>query len=202
MATLCFCKHQTSTFGDQWKRNLTSTSVPVLPERPWSWRERGRLAEGTRPCRICGSIICGHLQSHRGRWWCSTLQLEGRVEERHSLGETVTTTQRFILHPGEQSHWGTMFFPLHPGLFVQRKSSMRGDGDTQVGPHTFVVLNCWMRSNVEPRQDGPGFETRGLRTAREHSVVVPHSSQWDVYGNGDCALSSPGEIICSSALQR
>ncbi|KAG7216303.1 hypothetical protein INR49_021707 [Caranx melampygus] len=42
-----------------------------------------------------------------------------------------------------------------------------------------------MWAKKKPRvalQDYPGFENRGLRTGKEHSVVVPHSSQWDVYG--------------------
>lgn len=48
----------------------------------------------------------------------------------------------------------------------------------------------------------PGFENRGLLAGREQSVVVPCGWQWGDYSNGDCALSSPGEIICGSASQQ
>lgn len=181
--------------------------LSALPERPLSWRERGRLSEEKKPYRICGSIICVHQQSRRGHWWGSTLQLEGgEVKRTGILGETVTPTLRLILHPWEQSHWDTMFFPLHPGLFVQRKSHLCWEmgrcGSVQVCPHNFVVLKLLNVFLCEAQTRLPGIWEPGASDwQRAFCCGATQLTMGCLWVRWLCFVF-PSEIICSSALQR
>lgn len=102
----------------------------------------------------------------------------------------------------------------HRVLFAQRDLCSKklpcvgGEGmmETHKSAHSLFCCCCCcccsktaervsLRSNPPPpppppRQDYPGFENWGVLAGKEQSVVVPRSSQWDDYGNGDCALSS------------
>lgn len=75
-------------------------------------------------------------------------------------------------------------------------------GDRLLGesPHTFYLFwfffQCLLLQEEGPDEPGPR-----VLAGREDSVVVPRGSQWHHCGDGDCALSSPGEITPSSALQ-
>ena len=171
-------------------------SSVTVPEKPWSWQEQGRLAGEMKPYRICGSTICARQQSHRGHWRGSTLQLEEiEVERTHILGETVTTRLRLILHPWEQGHWDTVFFPLQPGLIVRRKVIYVGrwdDGSAQVCPHNFVVRKLLNVSLCGAQTRLPRIWDPGAFWLAKNILLWCHAgSQWDDYGNGDCALSSP-----------
>lgn len=75
---------------------------------------------------------------------------------------------------------------------------MFGDWLLSDSPHTFYLF-CFF--SVFASAGGPDEPGPRVLAGREDSVVVPRGSQWHHCGDGDCALSSPGEITPSSALQ-